>query len=115
MELQDIRDECHVDLIRALDEAVIYKHGPMCWSSLLARRHVRSFAANHPDIPVFEIDVVNQRPLSRHIAALLGVRHESPQVIILLSGRPVWDASHYRVTADALGSHLAHARTTRTG
>jgi hypothetical protein len=32
----------------------------------------------------------------------LGVRHETPQAILLRDGKPVWKASHFRITADAL-------------
>jgi bacillithiol system protein YtxJ len=41
--------------------------------------------------------------VSDHAAARLGVRHETPQAILLRDGRPVWNASHFRITADALG------------
>jgi monothiol bacilliredoxin len=56
---------------------------------------------------VFLIDVLAQRPLSRRIAATLGIQHESPQVIVLRNGKPVWHASHYEVTADALAKEIA--------
>ena len=102
MELQQLRDEEHLAVIRQLEEAVIYKHGPMCWAGMVAHRHVRRFAARHPDVPVFIVDAVAQRALARHIASVFEIRHESPQAIFLVSGRPVWHASHYRVTGSAL-------------
>ena len=110
MDLQEIRDVQHFDLIRGLDEAVIYKHGPMCWSGMVAHKHVRNFSADHPNVPVFIIDVVRQRALSRHIADILQIRHESPQAIILQDGHPVWEASHYRVTRNAIVAGLERAR-----
>jgi monothiol bacilliredoxin len=36
-----------------------------------------------------------------------GIRHESPEVIVLQNGKPVWHASHYDVTADALAKEVA--------
>jgi bacillithiol system protein YtxJ len=56
---------------------------------------------------VFLIDVLSQRPLSQRLAADLGIRHESPQAIVLQDGKPVWHASHYDVTADALAKEVA--------
>lgn len=55
-----------------------------------------------PGIPVYFVDVLAQRPLSQRIAVALGIRHESPQAIMLQAGTPVWHASHSEVTADAL-------------
>jgi hypothetical protein len=34
------------------------------------------------------------------------VRHETPQALLIQDGRVVWSASHFRVTADAVGAAL---------
>jgi bacillithiol system protein YtxJ len=44
------------------------------------------------------IDVVTQRSLSMAIAEELNVRHESPQLIMLLDGRVMAHGSHHRVS-----------------
>ncbi|MBK5099311.1 MAG: DUF2847 family protein, partial [Gemmatimonadetes bacterium] len=36
------------------------------------------------------------------IADRLGIRHQSPQIILLADGQPVWNASHGAVTAEIL-------------
>ena len=59
-----------------------------------------------PEIPVFLVDVLSQRPLSQGIAARLGIQHESPQAILLRLGAPLWHASHDDVTADALAEEV---------
>jgi bacillithiol system protein YtxJ len=38
--------------------------------------------------------------VSRELASLTGVRHETPQVIVLRDGKAVWNASHFDVKAD---------------
>jgi bacillithiol system protein YtxJ len=58
--------------------------------------------AEHPAVPVYVVDVIAQRLLSREIAACFGIRHESPQAILFRGGRVAWHASHYDVTAAAL-------------
>ncbi|HSB70340.1 MAG TPA: monothiol bacilliredoxin BrxC family protein [Candidatus Methylomirabilis sp.] len=68
---------------------------------------VQEFVRRRLGVPVFLVDVLSQRPLSRRIAADLGIRHESPQAILLRAGRPLWHASHYDVTADALAKEVA--------
>jgi monothiol bacilliredoxin len=48
------------------------------------------------------ITVQSHRHLASEAAARLGVRHETPQAILLRNGRPVWSASHFRITKDKL-------------
>jgi bacillithiol system protein YtxJ len=45
------------------------------------------------------LEVQSAREVSRELANLTGVRHETPQVIILRDGKAVWNASHFDVTA----------------
>ena len=87
----------------------IFKHSPICPTSERAEREVERYAAAHPELPVYRVDVIGDRPVSQSIAARLGIRHESPQAILLVAGRPVWDDSHGGVTAAALErASLAH-------
>lgn len=89
--------------------AVIYKHSPSCGMSRRAAREVQRFVEATPDVPVYVVDVVRDRDLSVDIATRLGVRHASPQVILVVAGAAVWDASHGGITADAL-TRAADAR-----
>ena len=52
------------------------------------------------------ITVQSHRAVSDEAATRLGVRHETPQAIVLRDGKPVWKASHFRITADALTQAL---------
>jgi monothiol bacilliredoxin len=52
------------------------------------------------------ITVQSHRGVSDEAADRLGVRHETPQAILLRDGRPVWKASHFRITAAALSLAL---------
>jgi bacillithiol system protein YtxJ len=88
-------------------EVIVYKHSSICWSSMVAHRHVRKFAASRPDVLVFFVDVLQDRDVSNEIASLLNVRHESPQLLIVQDGVAVWDTSHYRITQDALEQQFA--------
>ncbi len=66
---------------------------------------MQRFLQVHPEVPVHLVDVIRQRPLSREIAAHLGIGHESPQVILIRDGAVGWHASHYDVTAETLAAH----------
>lgn len=86
--------------------AIIYKHSTMCGLSDIAHREVRRFLSSHPDSEVHLVRVIEERHVSDHIAKSTGVRHESPQLLVLRHGRVVWHASHRGVTADAIATRL---------
>ena len=91
-------DEFAVALSRSMDgPVVIYKHSATCELSEVAQREMRAMhGRGGPD--VFEIVVQTARPLSNHVEDHFGIRHESPQVIVVNKGEPVFNASHLRVT-----------------
>ena len=84
---------------------VLFKHSQLCDLSAMARQQMQSVR-----IPIFEVVVQTARPLSNHIEQLLDIRHETPQVIVLFEGRPVFDASHRKVTAAAVHDAVAQAQ-----
>jgi bacillithiol system protein YtxJ len=86
----------------ASDVAILYKHSPVCPVSLRAIEEVRRFAERQPAVPVYVVDVVRHRKLAQQLARDLGVRHESPQVIVLRKGGASQHASHRGVTAHTL-------------
>ena len=50
------------------------------------------------------VDVIADRAVARGITGEGGVAHESPQAILLRGGEPVWSASHFDITAEALAT-----------
>ena len=73
---------------------VVFKHSNSCPISAVAYREMQAL-----DSDVVLVEVQSAREVSRQLADLTGVRHESPQVIVLRNGKAVWNASHYEVTA----------------
>jgi bacillithiol system protein YtxJ len=67
------------DVASALSEpiAVVYKHSPICPTSGIAYEEIRSLRQLHRDVPVYLVDVVHSRPLSRYIAERVGIVHGS--------------------------------------
>jgi bacillithiol system protein YtxJ len=90
-------------------QAVLYKYSPICSVSTWIGREVDRFASDHPDTPVYAIDVIGQRELSNWIAEKFGVRHESPQAFVVRAGQATWNASHSAITADALSQQVLQA------
>jgi len=97
------------DVASALAEplAVVYKHSPICPTSGMAFEEMRSLRRLQQDVPVYMVDVIHARPLSRYIAERVGVVHASPQAIILRAGVPAWHVSHFDLRADTMAEKLA--------
>jgi bacillithiol system protein YtxJ len=81
---------------------VIFKHSTACPVSWAANSQINRFRLEHPDIPVKILYVIKDRPVSLRFAELSGVRHESPQVIVIREGAVAAAISHGSITADRL-------------
>ncbi|HEY0969416.1 MAG TPA: bacillithiol system redox-active protein YtxJ [Gemmatimonadales bacterium] len=86
----------------AAPQALIFKHSTLCPVSGLALQEVMALADAHPDLPIHLVDVHSQRHLSNQLADTLGVRHESPQALIVRHGEVVWHASHFGVMRERM-------------
>jgi bacillithiol system protein YtxJ len=101
--------ETPADLQTALDRSereaiVLFKHSSTCPISAAAHRSVAPLA---DQVPVYKLVVQQARSLSAAVADELGVQHESPQAFVIRDRKPTFDASHGRVTADALSAELS--------
>ena len=76
---------------------IIFKHSDACSISSRAYREMEKVEA---DVNILVVQ--SAREVSRHLANLTGVRHETPQVIVLRDGKAVWNASHFDVQAGAV-------------
>ncbi len=86
---------------------VLFKHSPSCAVSYFAKRSLNSEEILNNDKFDFQtVDVINERSLSRKIAELLEVRHESPQIIVIKNRKVIWHDSHNGVNADNLLNHI---------
>lgn len=107
-------EELDAALARTARPIVIFKHSPTCGTSAQAHEEIEELAARQGlDADVYVVSVVESRPVSNAIAARFGIRHESPQVLVVRDGHVRWHASHFKVTAarivDALAAESAGA------
>ena len=96
------------ELERAFEEpwALVFKHSTRCPVSTAAHREMAEFRRRHPGAAVYVVHVVEQRELSKALSERTGIRHESPQAIVLVAGSVTWCDSHEGVTAEALEALL---------
>ena len=88
------------------EPVAIYKHSSLCELCEVASDKLSALRSD-TDPPIYEVVVQEARPLSNLIEKELRVRHESPQIIVLHKGEPVFDASHSGVTASAVRDAVA--------
>jgi bacillithiol system protein YtxJ len=80
---------------KALPEnCLVFKHSTTCPVSAAAGQEVRGLAT---DLPIYWINVREQRELSNWIASAYGVTHESPQLILVRGGKAEKSWSHDEV------------------
>lgn len=111
--LEPLRDPARADqLLAATDTSplLLFKHSGTCGTSLQALDELDAFLAGaDPRLRCAMVTVQTDGAVSKHIAARLGIRHQTPQAILVRAGAVVWTASHHRITADTLASALRDA------
>ena len=50
------------------------------------------------DLKPYYLDLLSHRDISRKIAELFDVEHQSPQAILVQNGEAIYDASHYDIS-----------------
>jgi len=87
---------------------LLFKHSRSCGVSHEALDELQAHVERAgPGATYKMITVQSHRTVSDHVAKRLGIRHETPQAILLRDGRPVWSASHFRVTAAELDRNIS--------
>lgn len=81
----------HPELLGVL----LFKHSPRCIvSSFALRAFEKEWDFNSDQLPIFMVNVISERDISQQIATKFGVRHESPQILLIKNGVCVGNESH---------------------
>ena len=102
-----VADQADLDRLlagSAEEPVVLFKHDFSCPISANAYREL---AAVPGEVPL--IDVERQKGLADEVARRTGIEHESPQVIVLRDGRPVYAASQWDITAEEVARAASSA------
>ena len=88
---------------------LLFKHSRYCGVSMEALDELQSHIDTRATgaVSYKMITVQTHRPVSDAAVERLGVRHETPQAILLRDGKVVWNASHFRITASQLDKVIA--------
>jgi bacillithiol system protein YtxJ len=87
---------------------LLFKHSRHCGTSFeaLDELHAHIESAQTGCATYKMITVQTHRPVSDAVAQRFGIRHETPQAILLRHGKAIWNASHFRITASRLDQAL---------
>ena len=116
MKLTNLSDLSELDAAIAESRerpVLLFKHSRTCGISHGALDELHAHVTRAASGVAYKlITVQSHRAISDEAAARLGVRHETPQAILLRDGRAVWKASHFRITADQLDAAMHGAPRT---
>ncbi len=73
----------------------MFKHSESCGASWMAESALGDGVL---PAPVHRLVVQRSRAVSERLARVVNIRHESPQVVILVDGKAAWHTSHAGVT-----------------
>jgi bacillithiol system protein YtxJ len=106
-------------LLRESEErpVMLFKHSTTCSVSSMALDTWREFVGRQDSgrARYALLEVQNSRELSNEVARVTGVRHESPQALVLRHRRAVWSASHWNISGESLERGLARAKDAAGG
>lgn len=84
---------------------VIFKHSTRCSVSSMAKNRLDK--NNAPDGSNFYyLDLIKHRNLSNKISDYFEVRHQSPQVLVIINGKCVYNESHSGITFDEIDAAI---------
>lgn len=90
------------------DTVVIYKHSYRCGTCMISKHRVERVLDKYSGtIPFLFIDVNKERKLSAFITEKTGIRHESPQLIILRNGETIYHESHGGINPEEIIEQLS--------
>ena len=109
-------DLTHLEHVEELDRLLseshtrpllVFKHSYTCGISAEALDElITHLGEENATVQYAMVTVQTHREVSNAVSTKLGIRHETPQALLVRHGRVIWSASHFRVNADSLSKAL---------
>ena len=112
VQLREDRDLEELFEMSKTNPVLIFKHSTQCSISAQVYEEFTDFMERTQELFCGVVLVVENRQLSNAIAERFGIRHESPQALLIKDGRSIWHASHWSITSNSLSDALkSHAQS----
>ena len=85
---------------------LIYKHSTQCPISTVAANRLQADWDKDAVVQPYYFDLIAHRDVSNLIEDTFGVRHESPQILLIKDGKCVYHNSHLDITASDLQTNI---------
>jgi bacillithiol system protein YtxJ len=98
-----------IDEIIALSEqipVIIFKHSTRCSISRMALKNFENEYDLGENVAAYFLDLISFREVSNEIATRFNVVHQSPQLLLIVGGKSVYDVSHSSIDAQELKSKI---------
>lgn len=89
---------------------LVFKQSTTCPISAAAFEEFQDYLkSDDKDDEAYYLKVRESREVSNHVADETGLEHKSPQFLLIKDKSVVWDASHNKITAEAIKEAVANA------
>ena len=86
---------------------VIFKHSTRCSISRMALKQFENeYDLSDNEVTTYFLDLIAFRAISNEIASRFAVVHQSPQLLLIVGGKSVYDVSHSAIDAEELKSKI---------
>jgi bacillithiol system protein YtxJ len=89
------------------EPVLLFKHSTQCSRSAGVIEDFEAFEQDNPAVPCGLILVIEDRDVSDEVEERFGIRHESPQAMLIVNEKPTWHASHWKVTKNSIEAAFA--------
>lgn len=84
-------------------KVVIFKHSTRCHiSKTVLRNFEKATEGKEKQADYYFLDLLQHRDLSNRISEIFEIQHQSPQVLVIESGKVTHDASHHSISAEKI-------------
>ncbi len=107
---QTLETKEQVDAIFKASETktqLIFKHSTRCSISAMAKNRLESNWKSEIAVDTHYLDLISFRDVSNYIAEKSSITHESPQVILIQSQKPIYHASHNGIKVEEIEKNLS--------
>ena len=85
---------------------LIFKHSTRCSISIMAKSRLDR-EDSVPDMDFYYLDLLQFRDLSKKIAEVFSIVHQSPQVLLIKNGECVYEETHNAINMEEIREQIA--------
>jgi bacillithiol system protein YtxJ len=82
---------------------IIFKHSIRCSISMMAKNRLDStWTDPSTNVKLYYLDLIKFRPISNEIENRFGIKHESPQILLIKNGKCTFSVTHGNINSNVI-------------